>query len=139
MEYRVDGWPFRLTISRMVLFVAVAGLLIGLATGPIRSRRQEYLKIADNFARSGEEYLRNSAGIPSGLRDDMIRIGTWHRVQSRHYEQAASLFWITPPPVVMFPPSGWTVTEESEAPVPRPARADEPNVRTPERRENEEG
>jgi len=99
--------PFRVTVFRLSLALAITAIFMSFAIEPIRDRRERLLSIADRYATSAAEYQSSGTRCQGQLRADLLRIGAWHRHMADQYEFAADRLWITPPPIMMFPPKGW--------------------------------
>ena len=92
----------RLTVFRLMLAVAVAAILLLLATDWARGRHDRLLGVADNHARLGGEYRRNAGKNPT-----MLVISAWHAELSRRFERASARPWEATPRSSPFPPPGW--------------------------------
>ncbi len=106
---------FRWTVFRMLLVIAIAAILLHIATDSGRRRAlQRYercMSVADWHSRIGAEYRKNARADAN-----MLRIAAWHEHMRRSFEQAAERPWMPMPTNQRFPPESWEARGAESAP-----------------------
>ena len=104
----------RLTVFHLLLVVAVAAILMQVATGPLKSRAAERFErcrqLAERHASLAAEYRQNSGGDAG-----MLRISRWHEHMRDEFERAARQPEIPLPPSQPFPPQSWIAPAEEDS------------------------
>ena len=104
----------RLTVFHLLLVVAVAAILMQVATGPLKSRAAERFErcrqLAESHASLAAEYRQNSGGDAG-----MLRISRWQEHMRNQFERAARQPEIPLPPSRPFPPQSWIAPAEEDS------------------------